>query len=550
MSENRQIISVRCGIVIGARQKMTSSELIYFYPRLLSAESNRSQYRQEAVTLKAGHSYQILVSASRHEDNDPYYKQVEMVRSGLNFDSRDIIMRVTCTEPEENTLLPVTYRSTTDKNGVEKNLPSISEGALCISRKTVLSDKHTFTLTVPDQCPRSKATIFVEYCKTKRPPSGSWLFATKITVLLEGTYNVDDDILMKPSNMTLARSCSPHVVMLYVSQQTSKELSIRGWNRIANHLTINVSDWEPVDPVDELAKAEPSPKLINTIHHKMEKTYKDLQIWINNLLQIHRGNLSIAISQNKRLDIPWEMLPLDHKNYLGGQVAVARWRKEQYNNLIIEEREHTGTVLAHIDERELAIKPADRAALDLLQREEYARLEELIEELRKLLEDEDSLDSIGLIYLSGKGNNGTVIHSQHDPMQQIEAHQLVELKRRSGPRPIMFININASAKIDTEDGLLELSLDHLADGYIGLRGHVDKECASGIAEHLLKVAGTRPDGIYIAEELRQLRAKATELRRSEYSAFLHTFMYVYYGNPLDKLRLISIQDQEQQDQEQ
>lgn len=368
----------------------------------------------------------------------------------------------------------------------------------------------------------------------------AYAFITADIVPLRGTSTI-----WQRDNISLPPSSPSHIAIMYVSASTSDTLSIVGWNRHRD-LPMHTIDRKQVDPVNRLVKGESPEQIVKIIRHQLRKMSKEVQLWVSDLLEVYQDRLCIAIIQDKNLDIPWEMLPLDRDNYLGGRVGVTRWRKTLDRILRLEEREFTGTLLVYLDESEADIKP-ERTVVKALQRKEYEQLEDL----RELLESDDSLESLGLIYLRCEGHSGTVIHSRFNPTQKIRAYQL-EGSERPGRRPVVFLHANTSAQIDTGDdpGLLEVSLDYFADGYIGLRGDVDQISASRIGTHFLKLAGMQSGGIHIAGELRYLRAEATKKiissrEEQDFLDFLHTFMYVYYGSPLDKLMLIPEQDEEQ-----
>ena len=122
------------------------------------------------------------------------------------------------------------------------------------------------------------------------------------------------------------------------------------------------------------------------------------------------------------------------------------------------------------------------------------------------------------------------------------------LATKAKDRPLIFVNACNSGRLSVEEaglyGLPEVMLAKVGDGFIGTLGPVEQSIAVAVAASFLKQVG--PDGtVEPAEALRRLREDAPSRRgrrtrstRNSSARFLNAFMYVYFGNPLDRFGLL------------
>ena len=249
------------------------------------------------------------------------------------------------------------------------------------------------------------------------------------------------------------------------------------------------------------------------------------------------------------------MLELDNDAYLGALAVVVRWlpaqMRETWQHLYVRHEHYTGTVIAYIDQ-EVSHQEIEHHALHTLPVTYCEDATKLTQQLAA------PLQGIGLVYL---GCHGSFVYSD-DPTSSIgllphssDKLSLLDLSGlpvHSEPRPVLFVNACHSARLLRDDtsrnisklyGLPEVLLAHVASGYIGTLGPVGSAYAAQIAKAILTEAYSLPEGVHIADKLRQLRQSAVDQLTANDASdenwlrFIYTFMYVYYGNPLARLRL-------------
>jgi hypothetical protein len=274
--------------------------------------------------------------------------------------------------------------------------------------------------------------------------------------------------------------------------------------------------------------------------------------------------LALVIFDTTPFEIPWELLEIDYDQYIGAIAQVARWlHLEAWGEpryLAIADYICGGSVLSYLD-RGLEGTGEERTLLQTFLHHEVFSLEELQERLEEPLQD------MGLLYIGSHGGDGTHLYTSmlsedpQPPLGSLSASWLVGMRRQLDPRPILFINACESARIlykrDTRAyTLVKTFLLLCASNYIGTIAKVDSAEAPRIAKRLLELAW-EDEGVQIVELLRRLRAETVERKllagrnldgqqevvdknqqkRNAAAQLLNIFSYVYYGNPLARLRL-------------
>jgi hypothetical protein len=276
-----------------------------------------------------------------------------------------------------------------------------------------------------------------------------------------------------------------------------------------------------------------------------------------------RKQLTLVVFDKTHFEIPWELLEIDHQQYLGAIAHVARWLELDdfgiARLLKIEEHVSEGSVISYLDHG-LEETGEERTLLQTFMHSEMPSLEALQDRLGESLQD------VGLLYIGSHGSGGIHLYSSLRG-STLQASWLIDhLFPHSGPRPILFLNACESARIIYKremfiDNLVKNFLLLCASNYIGTIANVNSEEAPKIANRILKLA-IEDKGIQIVELLRRLRANAVkywldtsqnlngqkeienrqQLRDKSAAQLLNTFLYVYYGNPLARLRLRPAQD--------
>ncbi len=177
---------------------------------------------------------------------------------------------------------------------------------------------------------------------------------------------------------------------------------------------------------------------------------------------------------------------------------------------------------------------------------------------------EGSLLDVGLVYIGSHGKRGTRLYSTIDflhgaaDLDDLTALSLAWIPEHPEPRPLFFVNACESARILYKDeqqktiyNLVKNILLPCGSSYIGTIANIDSGHAAAIASRIVVLA-QKADGVQITELLRQLRSELLqelkefyqkEASPQEYEAqrklLLSCFLYVYYGNPLARLHLLT-----------
>jgi len=298
--------------------------------------------------------------------------------------------------------------------------------------------------------------------------------------------------------------------------------------------------------------------IISSIRHFSSTISENLTHWLLALHKKYPERLCIIIVDNTTLEIPWEMFELDREQYLGAIAMVVRWLpfrrfSHRYTMKVADIPPLTGPVIAYLDSGLGAEETApEREALQKLMVEYWPSLKKL--ELRMY----QSLEQTGLIYVGCHGQFGTFVRTQarQKRSDQLRSINLEMIYQSDEPRLTVFVNACESARIIQNNDLdpsnfVEGFLTHCAAGYIGTLAEVDINTAADIAKHILEAA-MDAEGIQVAEILRRLRSGAVEqlktamrlsddeqAKKNQLYNVIDIFMYVYYGSPLARLRLLT-----------
>jgi len=481
-------------------------------------------------TIYPHKDYRLRITTSQNSDHHSLrYGQ----QNGIKIESM-VMLQLKCTEG--------TISISTEQNC------TISSGRALSQDKELSEDEVlAFAFTVPERCPRCEVTFTLYYVE----PSNTDILkvATSINIALKGTYNLVDAALAKAASVGLNEALPENVAVLYVEYQGDGKLHLRGWNLSEEPIVFPSDGWETIKLAEILAKKSEVPEEIDVltyIHSFSRHSPRGLIKWLKNLLNTHGERLCLVISERNDLGIPWEILALDHENYLGARAAVVRWKEvegyEETRMLNINRIHHQGSVIAYFDSEELdlgALYP-ERESMSKLKVVNYTHLKELGHHLLSL----KTIEEIGLIYLGCHGHDKMSIDERRALFKHIKllCLKLERAKEHSNLRPLVFVNACDSALINANsDGPMDVWLALLASGYIGTLGPVGSTYASAVARRVL-----RTDTLQIAEVLRLLRDEAVKEILGGKGAgenFIYAFMYVYYGNPLLSLRLEGAEEQ-------
>jgi hypothetical protein len=353
---------------------------------------------------------------------------------------------------------------------------------------------------------------------------------------------------------------------------TSKECLLTAWNYHRNGMFCEPLDTSKFINVAKLISDKESPaKILHSLRWFSLSTAGGLMGWIRTVkteVEKRGQQLGLVIFDTTAFEIPWELLEIDYNDqYLGAVAQVARWLPlEAFGNaypLKIADYTCEGSVVSYLDNY-LEGTIAERELLQKFEHSEITSLEELV------MWSEESLQGVGLLYIGSHGSGGTSLYSASPAKGSIlRALELLDMQLILDPRPTLFVNACESARIiyrkdSNAYNLVKNFLLLCASNYIGTIANVNSEEAPRIANRMLELA-REDEGLLIVELLRRLRANAIKERRvlwqelkdqkefkyrqrweANAAQVLNTFLYVYYGNPLARLRLRPAQSEKEE----
>jgi hypothetical protein len=436
-----------------------------------------------------------------------------------------------------------------------------------------------FHLTIPNDCPKGFVSFRLSFRTIHAKFKLQYRLTTNLELKIDGPYNAEFKKLQNKCYIDVNEPLPDCTAILYVTEVNSNKLQMICAYR-DKFLHIDSTNWIPTRLADFVEQAKSLQKSNKEIVEEIQKTLRDfstqgpeeLITWLRELLlksgeqQNQEEHINLIISDDTDYEIPWEAFEIDDEVYLGAEARVVRWSKVQlfsmHKLLAVQNVKYEGSVIAFLNDKELGEQQTyiERKTLEGLQVTPSKLIRDLVDYISAI----GSLKGVGLIYLGCHGNNGVVLGS--DLSNNLDRVTYVDLQNpinHPDPRPIVFVNACDSARLKQSNGLRRVFLARFASGYIGTLGRVVSTYASKVAGCILESALMEKDGIQIAETLRQLRAEAVgmvarrksserkvnipgiiaqheqrELTEEEKNLyFLHTFMYVYYGNPLSRLRL-------------
>lgn len=525
-----------------------------------SQMSNISQH-QSVTQLSTVRVYFDLRIFQERSDSDPLAPTWEPVNAPLQLGAgHRYRIRVT---PSPNQTMsqrvvqyPVTVIQTMDmylQSSQSISAFSLSEVRGTIKPEEIEQFEHDFLLTIQPECP--VAILFLELIYEE---NSNIKIATRLPIELKGNYNeVDaklwervgiDDSIRPPSSMAL----------LHIEAVEQGRLRLSCWNR--RPLPNRPDFLEPIDQpelgLDSLMgdtnDSQAIQDVIDHIRDFFTMGIPELSAWFSEMIQQHRGQCCIVIVDETAANVPWEMLEVDEGKFLGAQVDVVRWTQAQYLKLrailqLHDKEQHTGTLLAYVNAKDRAHAHHECPVLAHL----TPRIYESEEEMRPYLTPQE-LPKIGLIYLRYRGSfiygnePQQIRQAISNPYGKPVKIRFEQVQALVGKRPMVFVNACHSARLygNNSYGLVRILLARFASGYIGTIGSVEPSYAARVAHSILHNVSSTDDEVVLTELLRRLRQLVADRYTSNSALlenkleFVYTFMYVYYGNPYARLRLM------------
>ncbi len=283
----------------------------------------------------------------------------------------------------------------------------------------------------------------------------------------------------------------------------------------------------------------------------------DMRVWLTKLHKHFGSQLRLIIADYTDFEIPWEMIDLSNRQYVGALITVARWQHvigdESHLSLEVKPDECCGHIISYLNREELDGTGPEYEVLEDLNALSFEDPRPFLKQLQQ-----DNNTTVGLVFMACHGIfkndiRKVALGSIRNEDQRLGLLSLrgYNLKLLKCSQVVVFINACHSGRLQTEGkylrdtyrrGFAELFLSKGAKGVIGTLGGVNDTFAAEIARDLLKEASLHPE-MPIATILCKLRASAVDSLPSEPQdqdllRFIYTFMYVYYGNPMTVLKLM------------
>lgn len=376
----------------------------------------------------------------------------------------------------------------------------------------------------------------------------------------EGVERADEERLLT-AELYITAKPPRDVAILHVYADGPEQYCVWGTNpevrdlrtgpRLRPHLVLGEMVLDHRGPTMEM------PQTILELMGEFSHPQVEVRRWLRDLFARFGPQLQLVIADHTDYEIPWEMMELSSRQFVGALFSVARWQHivgdDDHLFLDFEQAECSGHILSYVNREELEGLGPEFEVLDDFN---ALTFEDITQFLRQLQQESDRF---GLVFMACHGVymddiRTAALGSFRDAGQRLRLMSLRgrELYLLQRSRAIVFINACHSGRLRTEGkylrdayrrGFAELFLSKGARGVIGTLGGVNDAYAAEIARELLGEASRHPD-LPVAGLLRELRARAAALlplepepEGHELLRFIYTFMYVYYGNPLTRLRL-------------
>jgi hypothetical protein len=419
-----------------------------------------------------------------------------------------------------------------------------------------------WAVTLPEKLPTCDFSFSVN-CKV--PPFYLKESIASLTLPLKGNTILENTQLLEACN--IATGLPENVAVLTITHANqevpSDQYRIIGHSRLIGNFAFTLQD-KSILGIAQLYPRTGIPTILNAIHLFSKYHARLLLEWLSMLRDACAARQQhpciIAVDTTGKVEIPWELLELEVDEFLGVVAQVVRWQPftifGRKATLHVEERVYEGSVLAYLDEVLQAVNQ-EAEALQSLALERLPTLQELGDRLYQV----GSLKHVGLVLISCHGLKGNRLFNENTdelqrPHSELRALHMAQMPRhKDGQRSIFFVNACESGLMlqgdkTNPDNFGESFLTQCADCYIGTTASVDTRRAALIAKRILELA-QEEEGVQIAELLRRLREEAVKDLHSYAlkndaqkelfyrKALFYTFMYVYYGNPLARLRLLT-----------
>lgn len=419
----------------------------------------------------------------------------------------------------------------------------------------------SWSLTLPADLPAGELTLSLTLFRPSFHPRSNIAISP---FPVRSTTHQQDSQLLDACN--IETELPDHIAVLAIASANMTALSdsveIKTTNQCISDRIIPL----PVSAIAGIAQRFPKQSAVEII--KIIRAFSidqagELACWLRDFRaacqEYQQHPCIIIVDTTSRVEVPWELLEIDAFEYLGAVAQVVRWYPvKAYGRpkmLPVKRILYTGSVLTYLDQN-LKFTQRERDALRHFMKEDLP----VLGSLRGRLRQKNSLTQFSFVYVACHGVDGNTLgsHDLQQPDQTLRSLETAPMPEHPEPRPIFFVNSCESARMlrhsKTDPSSFATSfLVRCASSYIGTLAPVGSNKASEIGASIIMQAGNT-EGVQVAEALRVIRAQVVEkfyladqedeAPKELYSELFYTFMYVYYGNPLARLRLLTAESEE------
>jgi hypothetical protein len=350
--------------------------------------------------------------------------------------------------------------------------------------------------------------------------------------------------------------------VVYVEEREG-DYVVRAYNAVQRPLYTEPSPPPPLAFDRQMVKRNPS-EIRGIVREFSQKNAEARKIrgWLVKLKEQFSEDLDyVVIHDRTDFEIPWEMLNLSQNEHLGSSVVTVRWQDiqiledgwdgtESFTPLDTQSGNCQGDIIAYANTKDFE---GVKDEISLLS--QYNA--ECIEDVREFLQKLHRVTSpVSLVFFASHGFLSDDVFDaalgESDKKHRVSYTELCgwDFDFLKSDRSIVFMNACHSGRLFRESqftgmkiGLATFFLERGARGVIGTMGKIEDRYAPKIAQCFLEEYKNAPDQS-VATILRRIREQSlqnlqTNPSEENWSMFLFTFMYVYYGNPMTVLRLSS-----------
>lgn len=378
-----------------------------------------------------------------------------------------------------------------------------------------------------------------------------------------------------PSFSYVTQNLSPDMAILHVCAEGKEKYTAYGFKQGKSPIYVPPTKKPDISPGASIERGQQELTDIGITDRikgdmaDFSRNNQKIGKWLNSMYEKHRNNSQIVVADHTQYDIPWELLDMapgsNGDRYLGSSFKTVRWnfRFEKWDD---EKKERVpvpfrpeadvcqGKVVAYLEDRELKQEAIETelSTLGALEATVFKKSEN-----GNMLDFENFLEkneqNHGLVYIAchgGFGNNTMWIGSEKDREARLYLVKLYDkvFKLVEKSQPLVFVNACHSGQLRANEsipdslprGFSNIFFEKGARGFLGTLGPVGNEYASKFMYNLVQRSKEHPE-LSLCEVLRDLRAEEVDQYRASIDApgenFVYSFMYVFYGNPMMKLKL-------------